>query len=85
MAVSDPEVPAASDAEIDSVPGLRTALEIIGHANQTAHEKGKCVIEFEKTESGAMNIQDITQHVEVLEGVNELLMRDDEEEDANSE
>jgi len=76
---------AATEAQIDSVPGLRTALEIVGHANQAAHENGRCVIEFEKTESGRTNIQDITQHVEVLEGVNDLLLQDDEEKDANTE
>lgn len=69
------------EARIDSVPGLRTALEIVGHANQAAHDDGRCVIEFERTESGAVNIQDITQHVTVLEGVNELLLQDDDEGD----
>ncbi|SEL20009.1 hypothetical protein [Haloferax larsenii] len=73
----------ATEEQIDSVPGLRTALEIIGHANQAAHKNGKCVIEFEKTESGRMNIQDVTQHVEVLEQVNDLLRED--EEDADTE
>lgn len=71
------EVTGATEQQIDSVPGLRTALEIIGHANQAAHENGNCVIEFEKTESGRMNIQDITQHVAVLESVSEILEEDD--------
>ena len=81
--MSDAEVPAATDAEIDSVPGLRVALEIIGHARGVADENGRCVIEFERTESGGVNIQDVTQHVEILEGVNALLL--DDEEDADTE
>lgn len=52
---------------IDSVPGLRTALEVLGHANTAAHENGRCVIEFEKTPPGALNIVDITDHVAALE------------------
>ncbi|NUC72603.1 hypothetical protein HTZ84_09820 [Haloterrigena sp. SYSU A558-1] len=84
--MSDEEVAfdAATEQEIDSVPGLRTALEILGHANRAVHESGNCVIEFELTESGRINIQDITQHVAVLEAVSDLL-DENEEEDADSE
>jgi hypothetical protein len=73
---------AVTEQQIDSVPGLRTALEVLGHANEAAHENGNCVIEFEKTESGRINIQDITQHVEIMESICDLL---DEEEDADPE
>jgi len=62
------EIEPASIEEIESIPGLKTALEILGFANRTAHENGKCVIEFRKTESGSMNIQEITEHVVALEG-----------------
>lgn len=61
------EIEKASIEEIQSVPGLQTALEILGHANREAHENGRCVIEFDRTDSGRMNIQEITQYVEVLE------------------
>ncbi|QRV15081.1 hypothetical protein JMJ58_19570 [Haloterrigena salifodinae] len=85
MADEEGAFDAATEQEIESVPGLKTALEIIGHANRTAHENGNCVIEFEKTESGRMNIQDITQHVAVLEGISELLTEDEEDPDADTE
>jgi hypothetical protein len=53
---------------IDSTPGLRTALEVLGEANRTAHEQGRCVIEFYVGDSGNMTISEITDHVAALEG-----------------
>jgi hypothetical protein len=52
--------------QIESVPGLRTALEVLGEANRKAHEDGRCVIDFSVDESG-MVISEITDHVEILE------------------
>lgn len=81
MAVSDVEEAFSPETveAIDSVDGLRTALEILGHANRAAHEEGNCVMEFVKTESGSVNIQDITRHVEVLEQISDLLDEEDED------
>lgn len=53
--------------KIDSTPGLRTALEVLGEANRKAHEDGRCVLDFYLGEDG-MTISEITEHVEVLEG-----------------
>lgn len=53
--------------QIESVPGLRTALEVLGEANRTAHEEGRCVIDFHVDDDGRMVISQITQHVEELE------------------
>ena len=52
--------------KIDSTPGLRTALEVLGEANRKTHEDGRCVIEFYLGEDG-MTISEITDHVAVLE------------------
>jgi hypothetical protein len=52
--------------KIDSVPGLRTALEVLGEANRKAHEDGRCVIDFYMDDDG-MTISEITDHVEALE------------------
>jgi hypothetical protein len=53
--------------KIESVPGLRTALEVLGEANRTAHEEGRCVIDFYIDDNEQMVISQITQHVEELE------------------
>jgi DNA-binding transcriptional ArsR family regulator len=53
--------------KIDSTPGLRTALEVLGEANRKAHENGRCVIEFYQSDDG-MTISEISGHVEALEG-----------------
>jgi hypothetical protein len=53
--------------KIDSQPGLRTALELIGEANRKAHEDGRCVIDFYVGDDGRMVISDVTSHVEELE------------------
>lgn len=53
--------------KIDSTPGLRTALEVLGEANRKAHEDGRCVLEFYLGDDG-MTISEITEHVETLEG-----------------
>lgn len=53
--------------KIESVPGLQTALEVLGEANRTAHENGRCVIDFHVDDAGQMTISEITQHVEELE------------------
>mgnify|MGYP006914312588 FL=1 len=53
--------------KIDSQPGLRTALELIGEANRKAHEDGRCVIDFYVEDDGKMVISDATSHVEKLE------------------
>lgn len=53
---------------IESVPGLRTALEVLGEANVRANEDGRCVIDFFVDDDGQMTISEITQHVEILEG-----------------
>ncbi|OYR54992.1 hypothetical protein [Halorubrum halodurans] len=53
--------------QIESVPGLRTALEVLGEANRMAHEDGRCVIDFHVDDGGQMVISEITQHVELLE------------------
>ncbi|QSG06339.1 hypothetical protein [Halapricum desulfuricans] len=57
----------ATIEKIESVPGLRTALEVLGEANRIAHEDGRCVIEFYIDENEQMTISEITQHVEELE------------------
>ena len=56
---------------IESTPGLRTALEVLGQANVKAHEDGRCVIEFYVDDSEGMVISEITDHVAALEGENE--------------
>lgn len=53
--------------QIESVPGLQTALEVLGEANRTAHETGRCVIDFHVDDDGRMVIAQITDHVETLE------------------
>ena len=53
--------------KIESVPGLRTALEVLGEANRTAYEEGRCVIDFHLDDDGKLVISQITQHVEQLE------------------
>lgn len=53
--------------KIDSVPGLRTALEVVGEANRKCHEDGRCVLEFHMGDQN-MTISEITDHVEALEG-----------------
>lgn len=60
------EIDSATVEKIESVPGLRTALEVLGEANRKAHEEGRCVIEFHHDDAG-MVISEITQHVESLE------------------
>jgi hypothetical protein len=53
--------------EIESVEGLSEALEMIAHAYNEAGESGMCVLLFERTPSGFLNIMDITQHYKTLE------------------
>lgn len=53
--------------QIQSVPGLQTALEVLGEANRKAHEDGRCVIDFYKEENDQLVISEITDHVEELE------------------
>lgn len=53
--------------KIDSTPGLRTALEVLGEANRKCHEDGRSIIEFHKGSDGIV-ISEITEHVETLEG-----------------
>lgn len=53
--------------QIQSVPGLQTALEVLGEANRKAHEEGRCVIDFYREDNGQLVISEITQHVEMLE------------------
>lgn len=62
-----PEIADEMIEEIESVPGLRTALEMLGEANRKAHEDGRCVIDFHIEDNGEMVISEITKHVEVLE------------------
>lgn len=52
--------------KIDSTPGLRTALEVLGEANRKCHEEGRCVIDFHDGDDGIV-ISEITEHVETLE------------------
>lgn len=54
--------------KIESVPGLRTALEVLGEANRKAHDDGRCVIDFKLNDEDRMTISEITGHVEELEG-----------------
>mgnify|MGYP006285175665 FL=1 len=61
------EIDDATVERIDSVPGLRTALEVLGQANMKAHDEGRCVIDFTMDENDQMVISDVTQHVEILE------------------
>lgn len=61
------EISETTIEKIESVPGLRTALEVLGKANVIAHEDGRCIIEFYKEDDGRLVISEITQHVEVLE------------------
>jgi|APHM01.1.fsa_nt_gi hypothetical protein len=53
--------------KIESVPGLRTALEVLGEANRKAHEDGRCVVDFHVDDDGQMVISEVTSHVEALE------------------
>lgn len=53
--------------QIESVPGLRTALEVLGQANREAHENGRCVIDFYLDDSDQLVISDVTEHVKQLE------------------
>ena len=48
---------------IESRPGFRTALEVLGEANRKAHEDGRCVIDFYVEDDGKMVISDATSHV----------------------
>lgn len=68
--MTQPEIDPETVERIDSVPGLRTALEVLGEANRKAHEDGRCVIEFYVGDDG-MVISEITNHVTELEGDNE--------------
>lgn len=61
------EIDETTIERIESVPGLRTALEVLGEANRAAHEEGRCVIDFHVDDDGLMVISQITQHVEELE------------------
>lgn len=53
--------------QIQSVPGLQTALEVLGEANRKANEDGRCVIDFYREDSGQLVISEVTDHVEELE------------------
>lgn len=53
--------------QIQSVPGLQTALEVLGKANRKANEDGRCVIDFYKEENDQLVISEITDHVDTLE------------------
>jgi hypothetical protein len=66
----DNEINPETVEKIDSTPGLRTALEVLGEANRKAYEEGRCIIEFHHGDDG-MVISEITEHVEVLEGDDE--------------
>lgn len=61
------EIDETTIEKIQSVPGLQTALEVLGEANRAAHEEGRCVIDFYVNDEGSMVISQITQHVEQLE------------------
>ena len=63
-----PEIDPETIERIESVPGLRTALEVLGEANRKANEDGRCVIDFYVEEDGRMTISEITGHVKELEG-----------------
>ena len=52
--------------KIDSTPGLRTALEVLGEANRKCHEDGRCIMEFYMSDDG-ITISEITDHVDTLE------------------
>jgi hypothetical protein len=62
-----PDIDPAIVEQIDSVPGLRTALEVIGHAHLKAEQRGRCIIEFSKRPSGELHIYDLTAHFTALE------------------
>lgn len=62
-----PEINPETIEKIDSTPGLRTALEVLGEANRKCHDDGRCVIEFNMADEG-MTISEITEHIETLEG-----------------
>ncbi|UBF22630.1 hypothetical protein HRTV-25_gp49 [Halorubrum tailed virus 25] len=53
--------------QIQSVPGLQTALEVLGEANRKAHDEGRCVIDFYREDGGQLVISEVTDHVEALE------------------
>lgn len=61
------EIDEATIEQIESVPGLRTALEVLGEANRQAVENGRCVIEFYVDDQENMTISDVTTHVRELE------------------
>ena len=63
----EPEIDPETIEKIESVPGLRTALEVLGEANRKAHQEGRCVIDFYIEEDGRMTISEITGHVAELE------------------
>ncbi|MFC7191904.1 hypothetical protein ACFQL7_20680 [Halocatena marina] len=52
--------------EIESKPGLKTALQMIGHAAMKAQDEGRCVLSFESV-SGDFKVLEITDHVATLE------------------
>jgi hypothetical protein len=62
------ELTDAEIEEIESVEGLTEALEMIAHAYNEAGRTGECVLLFQKTPSGFLNIMDITEHYQALEG-----------------
>ena len=65
--MTQPEINPETIEKIDSTPGLRTALEVLGEANRKAHEDGLCIVEFRMGDDN-MVISEITEHIEALEG-----------------
>lgn len=55
--------------DIESEPGLKAALQAIGHAGMKAQDEGRCVLEFTDTDKGLQMIE-VTEHVATLEGEN---------------
>jgi len=61
------DIDEATIEQIESVPGLRTALEVLGEANRKAYDSGHCVIDFSVGDDDRLVISEITDHVEALE------------------
>lgn len=65
------ELTEAEIEEIESVEGLRQALEMIAHGYEQTERTGSCVLLFEKAPSGHLNIMDVTAHYKALEAAAE--------------
>lgn len=68
--MSDTDVDPAIVEDIESEPGLKAALQTIGHAGMKAQDEGRCIVEFSDTSDG-LQMLEITDHVATLESETE--------------